>query len=256
MITGSKILAQFNPLRRFRVSKQGLAGETRRSPFSQSHGYYTLSPTCQIPGLDRIYEQTFSIQKAGTFVEIGAFDGDYASNTSCLADAGWFGIYVEPVPAYYELCKARHAKNERVQVFNIAIGDSNESKTLYLGGPLSTMDPEMVDLFATLDWAKGYHKGETIEVQQVTADDFLVMHDVPKGFNVLVIDVEGYEWNVLKRFDIRQWQPRMVIIELHDQNDDYLPMRDTCNQIAGYFDQTGYRIVYKDLTNTIYVLGA
>ena len=47
---------------------------------------YNLSPTCQIPGLDKIYEEYFG-DTLGLFVEVGAFDGESVSNTSGLADA-------------------------------------------------------------------------------------------------------------------------------------------------------------------------
>ena len=120
---------------------------------------YILSPTCQISNLDKIYKQYFSFRRNGTFVEVGAQDGEYSSNTSCLADADWSGFYIEPVPEYFELCKKRHAKNKRVKVFRKAISESNGVETLFIGGPLSTMDPKMLDLFASFDWAKGHHKG-------------------------------------------------------------------------------------------------
>lgn len=215
---------------------------------------YIMPPTCQIPNLSAIYKQYFSFRRDGTFVEVGAFDGEYSSNTCGLADAGWFGFYVEPIPKFFELCKARHAKNEHVKAFRYAIGDTHENKTLHIGGPLSTLNPKILDTFSHIDWAKGHFKGEKIEVEQITLEDFLTGHGVQKNFEVLNIDVEGYEWNVLKNFDIQKWAPKMVIIELHDQNDNYLSIREECNLIVRYFDKNRYKIIYKDWTNTIYVL--
>jgi FkbM family methyltransferase len=215
---------------------------------------YIMPPTSQIPNLGSIYKQYFSFRRDGTFVEFGAFDGEYASNTSGLADAGWFGFYIEPVPKFFELCKVRHAKNEHVKVFKYAIGDAHETKTLYVGGPLSTLNPKIRDTFSRIEWAKGYfNKGEKIEVEVITLEDFLTTHGVPKNFEVLNIDVEGQEWNVLKNFDIQKWAPKMAIIELHDQNDNYLSIREECNNIVSYFDKNGYKVIYKDWTNTIYV---
>ena len=45
----------------------------------------------------------------------------------------------------------------------------------------------------------------------------------------------------------------MVIIELHDQNDTYLFLREECNNIVHYFEDNDYRVIYKDFSNTIYV---
>jgi len=53
---------------------------------------YTLSLTCQIPELDKIYSKYFGKDTNRVFVEVGAFDGESVSNTSCLADAGWKGF--------------------------------------------------------------------------------------------------------------------------------------------------------------------
>ena len=46
--------------------------------------FYNLSPTCQVPRLEVIYERYFGRRIDGCFVEVGAYDGDYASNTSGL----------------------------------------------------------------------------------------------------------------------------------------------------------------------------
>ena len=55
--------------------------------------------TCQIPGLDAIYDQYFG-DKIGSFVEVGAFDGMTYSNTWHLANRGWYGVYIEAHPDF------------------------------------------------------------------------------------------------------------------------------------------------------------
>ena len=215
--------------------------------------FYKLSPTCQVPKLDIIYEQYFGRRTDGFFVEVGAYDGEYASNTSGLADIGWTGHYIEPVPEYFQRCKARHARNKSITVSQCAIGAESGQVEINVGGPLSTIRDEMKQNFESLDWAKGNFTGEKIQVDQLTLEKYLVRYRVDPQFELLVVDVEGYEWNVLRNFDIQKWQPQMVIIELHDQNDDYLLIREECNNIICYFDENGYRVIYKDFSNTIYV---
>ena len=68
-----------------------------------------LSQSCQLPLLLHFYKRY--LPQTGTFVEVGAFDGEAFSNTSCLADAGWTGNYIEPIPDYASKCAARHANN-------------------------------------------------------------------------------------------------------------------------------------------------
>lgn len=221
--------------------------------FSEPAGFYKFPPSCQVPKIDVIYEQYFGQRTDGCFVEVGAFDGEYSSNTSGLADIGWTGYYIEPVPEYCQRCRKRHESNKNVTVSECAIGSEPGNVEVNVGGPLTTIRDEVKQNFKSLDWAKGFFVGNKIQVKQLTLEDYLVKHGVKAQFELLVVDVEGYEWNVLRNFDIHKWQPQMVIIELHDQNNDYVLIREDCNKIVQYFDESSYKVIYKDFTNTIYV---
>src|SRR5262245_29035772 len=63
-----------------------------------ANGTSAVSNSCQIPNLREQYESLGLSPHTGYFVEVGAFDGESFSNTSFLADQGWSGLYVEPVP--------------------------------------------------------------------------------------------------------------------------------------------------------------
>lgn len=232
-------------IRRYLKPSAPAAGETPR--------FYKLSPTCQIPKLDVIYEQYFGRRTDRYFVEVGAYDGEYASNTSGLADIGWTGYYVEPVPEYFQRCKARHAKNKNITVSQCAISAQPGEVEINVGGPLSTIRDDVKQNFESLDWARENFTGEKIQVHQLTLEQYLVKHGAKSHFDLLVVDVEGYEWNVFHNFEIQKWWPQMVMIELHDQNDDYLILREECNNIVRYFDDNGYKVIHKDFSNTIYV---
>jgi hypothetical protein len=49
-------------------------------------------------------------------------------------------------------------------------------------------------------------------------DSFLKKHNVPHNFDLLVVDVEGKEQEVFYSFDIEEWKPKMLIIELVDNH--------------------------------------
>ena len=236
------------------VSKKS-AESTTDSGIKRQRKFYNLSPTCQIPGLDAIYEQYFGRQTDGCFVEVGAFDGEYASNTSGLADIGWTGYYIEPVLEYFQRCKARHSRNKNITMSQCAIGAESGEVQVHIGGPLSTIRDDMKRNFESLEWARGsFSKDKKIQAKQLKLDDYLLRQGVKPNFELLVVDVEGYEWSVFRNFDIEKWRPQMVIVELHDQNDDYLLIRQDCKNIVRYFDDHNYKAVYKDSTNTVYVL--
>lgn len=216
--------------------------------------YYNLSETCQIPNLSKIFEQYFGKISDGVFIEFGEFDGDYVSNSSGLADIGWTGYYIEPIPQYYEKCKLRHINNKNVSVSNYAIGEKNGEIKINIAGPLSTASTFQLNDFKQIDWASShFHDIDTIVAPMITLEEYLVKENINPNFELLIIDVEGYEWNALKNFRIDKWNPQMVIIELHDQNDDYLSLREECNKVVEYFYKNNYKIIYKDYSNTIYV---
>lgn len=223
-----------------------------KSPLPKDQNTYILSETCQIPELPDIYKLFFGFKRKGFFVECGAYNGETASNTSGLADIGWEGLYIEPIQEYYETCKERH-KNNQVSVIHRAVGDENKMIQISKAGLISTIQKEKIEKFNTLWWSKGHHKGNIETVQQEGLNHILARHNVPKGFDILSIDAEGYEWTILKDFDIKRWQPKMVLVELHDVNPQWDIEWDESDKIISYFEENHYRVIYKDLSNTIYL---
>ncbi len=217
------------------------------------HEFYSLPPSCQIPKLGAVYERHFGRRTQGSFVEVGAYDGEKYSNTSCLADLGWSGHYLEPVPEHYEKCVERHKRNPRTTVSQVAVGPERGVASIHVAGPLSTMDPDTNEAFQRFEWSRNKVTGRLVEVPQIPLHDYLCEAGVPQGFDLLAVDVEGYEWEILEPFDIGRWQPKMVIVELHDHHPDYHHLHVKGREIVRYFEAADYRIIYKDFRNTIYV---
>lgn len=112
-----------------------------------------------------MYEKHFGLINNGIFVEIGAYDGEYVSNTSFLVDLGWYGHYIEPVPEYFDKCKMRYANNLNTQIYNMAIGDSSEPVSINVSGVLSSIDKGSIAKFKQLNWEKSLVTDRQIEIQ-------------------------------------------------------------------------------------------
>lgn len=223
------------------------------NPSHAKEPFYQLPRDCQINGLASLYEQYFGRIRDGYFVEFGAYDGQFVSNSSGLADMGWHGLYLEPVPSYFRKCCERHAKN-RVKVLPYAVGPREGDIVIHAGDSLSTVDPSMKEHFLSLDWSKGcFSETHDIQAKMKTLEAILTEEKATPGFHLMVVDIEGYEWEALKDFELRKWKPRMVIIELLDQNDDFWNIRESSNLLVHYFQRHNYKVIYKDFTNTIYV---
>ncbi|HUA55949.1 MAG TPA: FkbM family methyltransferase [Candidatus Sulfotelmatobacter sp.] len=230
-------------------------GPLVRSARDQSHAFYQPSRSCQIERCGALYESLFGLKRDGTFVDVGAFDGEWLSNTAFLADLGWSGLMIEPHPVSFELCRARHQDNRRVHVMQCAVGAQEGTVRLMLGEALSTTVPEQRALYRDIPWARNFTGGGEVEVAQLRLDKLLDVFGVARGFDLLSIDVEGAELGVLRSFDLGAWCPRAVIVEMMDQHQDFARDPRTlaeAAEIRRVFDAHGYAVRYADSTNTVF----
>lgn len=217
---------------------------------------YNVKNDCQISGLNEILIQNIGFKKNGTFVEVGAFDGESISNTCFLADIGWKGLYIEPVNDYYDLCVKRHLDNN-VEVINSFIGNEEKNIQMYVAGDISTGKKEIVDFFNSglLGWANGRHKG-VIQIAKQTTLNKLLAEKKFFEIDLLVIDTEGNEWNVLQDFDLQKFNVKMMIIEMHETSHIWKSCPNLISdneKINNKLVNSGYKKIFVDDTNTIFV---
>lgn len=215
---------------------------------------YNVPSTCQIQNLSSIYEKYFGYPSDGFFVEVGAYDGETFSNTSCLADHGWKGVYVEPVGQYYLQCLERH-KNNDVSVVQCLIGDEEKETDIYICGGLTTSNEKLVEMYSEIDWSKDavFQKDKC---NQIRLETLFQDQKVTPGFNLLVVDVEGNEDKVFNSFDLGYWSPKMMIIELIDEHRSFQKYKDHIKSnlsLRHKILSSDYVEVYKDEINTVFV---
>lgn len=217
---------------------------------------YNLSHNCQIPDLDKIYYKYFGEISTGFFIEIGAFDGESVSNTSCLADAGWRGIYIEPILDYYIQCSERH-KNNNVIISNVSIGLEEGEQKIYCSGIVSTLDKKQSEVISSME-VFGYPSFTETKCYQMRFDNFLRKYNVSKNFDLLVVDVEGKEKEVFDSFNLEEWKPKMLIVELEDEHPEFQKSHpdliETCKQVRSHIISKGYTEIFKDHINTVFIL--
>jgi hypothetical protein len=177
--------------------------------FFVSAAAYPVANTCQIPfwhNIGDLYSFVFGYKTDGCFVEIGAYDGESFSNTSCLADIGWTGHYLEPIPKYAAACRQRHAGNKNVHVHTVCVGATDgETVTLSTAGPFTSgVADEVATVNASqlggalkaLGWghaANGAGASSSVTATTVSLDSFIKSAGISAkagSIDVLVIDVE------------------------------------------------------------------
>jgi len=132
---------------------------------------YQSPPLCQVPHVSSLHDVlafALGYRERGLFVEVGAYDGESFSNTAGLADLGWSGHYLEPIPKYAAACAARHAASVRagrVKVHTACAGERDgETVRLSTAGPFtsavadeiaSVAGSKLNDTLRQLGWTHG-----------------------------------------------------------------------------------------------------
>lgn len=158
-------------------------------------------------------QRVFRGRRAGTFVEIGGYDGITGSN--CLffeLIRGWSGILVEPSPTFH----ARAAALRRVPCLQVAVAaDAGEAEFLevsegfsQMSGLTASYDP---GLRATVE-ADPRHRGELIRVPTRPLAAILDDHGLAE-IDYVSLDVEGGELAILRAFPFERYRITAWTIE-------------------------------------------
>ena len=231
-------------------------GVTQKSQLLElTDGYFKFHNSCQIPFLSEIYLQVFGEKNNGLLIEIGAFDGLTCSNSFGLTDRGWESHLIEPVEEFYLQCEILHKGRENVSTYNLAISSNENPLSIYKAGALSTANPFLYKEYQHLSWSKDSLPRD-IQIEQVrsTTLNKFISDSLPlRHIDLIIIDVEGFECEVMKGFDLALFQPTMVIIELADFHPTILSSRSESKEIFKTFIECDYVVIYKDSINTIFL---
>ena len=218
-------------------------------------GSSIVSPTCQVPRIRELYRE-LALPSVGVFVEVGGFDGESWSNTSFLADEGWRGLYIEPVPTHARLIRARHLFN-KVKTEQVAVGERAGPLRISQMGALSTAVDVNKCAYREIEWAKpASDSSREIVVRSDTLQAILSRHRVPSMFDLMVIDVEGGEEAVVDALIGSIWRPRVLVAELEDRHESFSHFPEIVashRRAREKLTASGYDEHYSDPINTIFV---
>jgi FkbM family methyltransferase len=177
----------------------------------------------------------------GTFIDIGANDGQTLSNTRRLAELGWSGVCVEPSPhAYEKLVQLYPKKNGKVYTYPFALGATNDNIVFWESG--NHLGKDDVGLLSTHDQSETARfpgtQYEKIEVQCFRWKTFLNRLKI-KFFDVVSIDTEGMELTILEQMDLSN--VKLLCVEWNGKNKE---------KFDHYAE--GFKLIYTSAENLIY----
>jgi len=231
---------------------------------------WNIHKTCHIPGLNDIFDNYLSDVEMGTFIDVGAYNGERWSNVWGFIQLGWKGLLIEPTPNLVNDCKRIHGQNKNVEILQACAGSYNGKIKLYhpnfsdKTSPMNTTDLESVELYQKEQKhfendRYNFSENTYFESDVYTLNSILEMNPyLSEKPSILSVDVEGAEWDVLQGYDIEKWRPRMVMVELHELYfDGKLKNKRTnrlkLNNILNYFYENDYVKIHCDAINSIFI---
>ena len=176
----------------------------------------------------------------GKFIDIGAFDPFKFSNTRCLYEKGWKGVYVEPSPKCFARFKETYKNEMGIHLINAAIMPQDGVVTFYEanGDAISTTDLAHKD-----KWEKGANvQYSPITVSALSMQKFMSEFGMDTDF--ISLDTEGTNYQLFNLLpDYFLHRLKMICIE-HDNHNQLI-----MDKLKGY----GFRQEHLNNENLIAV---
>ena len=179
----------------------------------------------------------YDFKENGFFVDIGAYDGLYLSNTSLMEEKfGWTGICVEPVPFLYKEAK----RNRKCVVVNKAcgLGPSIEVPKVFFYTPANKrINLNTYDIVCTLT------SNEVVQMECNTLQQILDDNHAPSFIEYLTIDTDGFDYDIISSVDFDKYVFGVINIE-HNGKD---------KEIRELLESKGYKHLYCIGFDDIYI---
>ena len=193
-------------------------------------------------GIDSLILNIFKDQKNGFYLDIGCGHPIKNNNTYLLHKKGWLGTNIDLDLKNIQLFNYARPKDNNV---NAAVSDKVSEENLYFyhdKSPINTLSKE-ISAYQSANVSK------IIKVKTVTLNSILdnsAFSDKPIDF--LSIDVEGFEYNVLKNFNFDKYNPKVIVVEYLDTTLEELEIKNL------NIDNVLKSPIYKFITSRGYTL--
>ncbi len=150
-----------------------------------------------------------AFKRDGFFVEFGAADGVYLSNTHLMEkEFGWRGILAEPATHWHDAL--RHNRSCSIEVDCVW----RESGSTLTFNETDEREFSTISSFTEGDSNRKFRKhGSKYDVKTISLNDLLDKYNAPERIDYLSVDTEGSEFDILSNFDFSRRQFGVITVE-------------------------------------------
>ncbi len=192
--------------------------------------------------------------KTMSYLDIGANNPKYISNTFSFYEQGFSGVLVEPNP---RLCAKLREIRPRDKVLSVGIGiDENvDEADFYMFG-------EEADGLSTFSLDEANHwenvglNNQKYQIQEIWKAPLLNINRVIEDYftecpDLISMDVEGWDLKILKTLDFEKYSPAVFCVETLAYKEDGSTYR--IKEIYEFFESKGYFSFAETYANNIFV---
>lgn len=181
-----------------------------------------------------------------TLLQVGAYDGETNDPVVHLLRGGWRGVLVEPQPDAAARLRRLHAERPHVQVFEVALDARDGTRPLWsIAGDGPDWLPQLAS-FSREHLTKHLPYSPAASIRCSTVEtwtfDTLLARAGDPHVDLLQLDAEGWDWELLQRFDVPRRRPAIVNFE-----HQHLSRADRAAAVGLLVDH-GYRVAQSPAT--------
>jgi FkbM family methyltransferase len=188
-------------------------------------------------GLDIMADHFFKNKEKGIYIDVGCHHPFLNNNTYRLYKRGWNGINIDLDFNSIEMFNYFRKFDLNIQA---AISDEEVESDLFFFHNRSAVN--------TLSKDTGYKAKKIIKVDTKILNNIIENSKYKdEEIDFLSIDVEGFELNVIKGFNLKKYKPKLIILEFIDQRIKEFYLGEINNvlnsKIYKYMIENDYKLV-------------
>lgn len=152
----------------------------------------------------------------GVYIDVGAFDPIFCSNTLLLHKNGWHGINID-----IDAAKVEKFQTMRPGDHNVLGAVSDTKEVVHYASYQSSSWNRIIDLECPDTKSKiGEEALSIIPIETLTLTE-IIDNSIYRNAEIAYLDVdcEGYDLKVLKSLDFKKYKPRIISFEAHNLQD-------------------------------------